>query len=644
MKRRVEKGRLRAHCQISAGCLLLVCGSVLGSTTNTYHMRRSFVPLQYSGGSPSVYGIIIGSSNLVGSCVKAPTNAIVDTGTTYAVEYQSMALGYGVPESAWEAVKGNYQQNGQVHSNAVYDNTGWVKGVREEYGQWGAYLWLLQNHITFQSSPTNVWVSPFGVTNTITNVLVGTIGDYAPITTVTDVGPTNSACDVTNTPADAPGVYLGPNTSTDITCTSSLDTYYQCGMPVLKVEFKELWETTNRVNQVFNPTPKDDPPPTLANKIYVVESPDSLYHVTLDVDDQPASMRSKLMYAVFVDGAKISGSDGFYPATGPADITFDHPSLSAAVEKDFELRVGYDLNGNSVLDSTEEMPLFVKNTVGTVIGSPIARGTSSPRYPVAMGVVDAAVLDTVTLPHASRLLQIFRDGAATGLPTGKAPTATIPVTFNCYSDPWAVWLTHNAGASFNSFGTASIQQYVWDASTSLADLVCKSHQMKTAAESFYNSTVLTVANSFFATNPVGTTATFPLDGTAYNIPHTDESPLWVTNYLAGVTVTFDEPSQWNVGFDDVFGTIGRGRVLSHTARYTVEKRSDIFGDYLKVTLVNYAGVVEDLYDFNQDGGGAGEEAAIIQLGHGNGGYGSGRTSGVIYKDRIEFNQNLSNPF
>jgi hypothetical protein len=413
---------------------------------------------------------------------------------------------------------------------------------------------------------------------------------------------------------------------------------------VIKVEFKELWETANRVNQVYNPTPKDDPPPTLANKIYIVESPDSLYHVTLDVDDQPASMRSKLMYAVFVDGAKISGSDGFYPATGPANIIFDHPSLSAAVEKDFELRVGYNLNGNSVLDSTEEMPLFVKNTFGTVIGSPIARGTTSPRYPFAMGVVDAAVLNTATLKHASRLLQIFRDCATTGLPTDKAPTATIPVTFNCYSDPWAVWLTHNAGALFNSFGTASIQQYVWGSSTSLADLVCKSHQMITAGESFYYSTVLTVANSFFATNPVGTTATFPLDGTAYNIPHTDESLSWVTNYLAGVTVTFDEPFQLNLGFDDVFGTIGRGRVLSHTARYTVKKRSDIFDNYLEVTLVNYAGVVEDLYDFNRDGGVPGEEAAIIQLGHGNGGYGSGRTSGVIYKDRIEFNQNLNNPF
>ena len=412
----------------------------------------------------------------------------------------------------------------------------------------------------------------------------------------------------------------------------------------LSVDFVELWETSNRVNQVFNPTLKDDPPPTACNKIYVVESPDSLYHVTLDVNDQPSSMRSKLMYAVFMDGAKLSGSDGFFPAIGPADITFDHPSLSAMVEKDFELRVGYDMNGDSTLDSAEVIPISVTNAAGTVIGPPIARGTSSPRYPVAMTVVDAAVLDTLTLPHASWLLRIFRDATTTGLPTDKAPTASSTISFNCYSDSWAVWLTHNAGVPFNASGTATIQQYVWGTNTSLADLVAKSHQMKAAAESVYNSTVLTAANAFFATNPVGTIATFPLDGTSYNVPHIDESPTWVSSYLSGVTVVFDEPTQINGFNDDINGTIGRGRVLSHTATYTIEKVDGLFGPKLILNSVHYTGAVEDLYDFNRDGGGAGEEAAIIQLGYGNGGYGSGRYLGIIFKDRIEIDQSVPDPF
>jgi hypothetical protein len=410
------------------------------------------------------------------------------------------------------------------------------------------------------------------------------------------------------------------------------------------VDFKELWETSNRVNQVYNATPKDDPPPTPSNMIYVVESPDDTqYHVTLDVDDAPACLRTQLMWAVYVDGSKLAESN--FPASGPAtNIVFDHPTLSLAIEKDFEIRAGYDWNGNHVLDSTEEIALHVTNASGTVIGPPTVRGTASTRYPVAMGIIDVAVADTFTLPHASRLLQIFRDGNAASLPADKAPTATNTVNFNCYSDAFCVWLTHNAGAPFNSSGTASIKQYVWGTNTSLADLVAKSYQMKTAAESVYNSTVLTAANAFFATNPVGTIATFPLDGSNYNIPHTDESPSWVSNYLSGVTVTFDEPLQVNGVNDDINGTIGRGRVLSHTATYTIEKVDGLFGPKLVLNSVHYTGTVEDLYDFNRDGGGAGEQAAIIQLGHGNGGYGSGRSSGIIYKDRVEINQDVAEPF
>jgi hypothetical protein len=411
---------------------------------------------------------------------------------------------------------------------------------------------------------------------------------------------------------------------------------------ILKVDFKELWETSNRVNQIFNPTLKDDPPPTASNKIYVVESPaDDQYHVTLDVDDQPASMRSKLMYAVFFGGSKISGNEGFFPATGPADITFNHPSVFTTLEEDFELRVGYDLNGNSTLDSTEEIPISVTNNVGRIIGPLIVRGTSSPRYPVAMTVVNAAVLDTVTFPHASRLLRIFRDATTTELPANKAPTAVSTISFNCYSDPWAVWLTHNAGAPFNASGTATIQYYIWGTNTSLADLTCNSYQMKPQADAFYNATVLPIANAFFATNPVGTIATFPLDGTSYNIPLTDESPSWVTNYLPGVTVTFDHPYQVNGINDDINGTIGRGRIISYTAKFTFEKKIFLGVEYVGLTRTHVMGVVEDLYDFNRDGGGAGEEAAIIQLGHGNGSYGTGRTSGVIYRNKIEIDQDIT---
>ena len=114
--------------------------------------------------------------------------------------------------------------------------------------------------------------------------------------------------------------------------------------------------------------------------------------------------------------------------------------------------------------------------------------------------------------------------------------------------------------------------------------------------------------------------------------HTSESPEWVTPY----TETFDTWLQNLI--DDVNGTIGRGRLLFHKARYKVEKQETLFGSTLVVTEVRSWGEVSDLYDFNHDVGGAAQNAAILQIGYGNGSYGATRNRGKIFRDRIEFNK------
>ena len=411
----------------------------------------------------------------------------------------------------------------------------------------------------------------------------------------------------------------------------------------LEATLNELWETSNRVNQIFNPTPKDDPPPASSNKLYVVESPvNNRYHVTLDVADQPASLRNILMYAVY-DGGTIVTYD-FFPVSGPVNIVFDHTASKDGALVDFDLKCGWDVNGNGELDSFDVLcPVNVKNFSGQIIGPAIVKGASTTKYGDSVDYINNAFYDPF-IPHAKALLHIFLDGNTSAVATDRLPTQTNTVNFDCYSDPFCIWLTHNAGAPFNSSGTASIQQYVWGTNTSLADLTCNSYQMKTAVQLFYNSNVLAVANAFFATNPVGTIATFPLDGTAYGIPHPDESLPWVANYLSGATVAFDEPLQYNGVDDDINGTIGRGRILSHTAQFTIEKVQDLFDTKLVLTNGRFTGIVEDLYDFNAEDQGAGGDAAIIQLGHGNGGYGSGRASGFLFRDRIEFDEVVSYPF
>jgi hypothetical protein len=59
---------------------------------------------------------------------------------------------------------------------------------------------------------------------------------------------------------------------------------------------------------------------------------------------------------------------------------------------------------------------------------------------------------------------------------------------------------------------------------------------------------------------------------------------------------------------------------------------------LVVTSVETIGEVTDLYDFNHDAGGHSQDAAILQIGYGNGSYGPSRNRGKIFIDRIEFNK------
>ena len=409
---------------------------------------------------------------------------------------------------------------------------------------------------------------------------------------------------------------------------------------VLKVVFIKLSETANPANYVFNATPKDDPPEIPMNMLYVVESlADSLYHVKVEVDDQPASARNKLMYAVYTGGSKLPTGEGFSPLSGPININFNHPMGSSTFVTDFEIKVGYDLNGNSSLDTNEILnPLEVKNATGEVIGPPTVRGASDVRYTTALGVVAVGTVDFL-VPHASKLLQLFYDGGPGGLPSDKQPTSSGTINVNSFSGSFSEWLTHNSGAAFSSGGAATIPYHQWNIATSLANLVGESHQIKQTAEDYYNTTVASVVEAYFLTNPVGHVATFPPSPTDYyNIPHNHESPEWVP----ATTVTFDEPLQVNGINDDVNGTIGRGRLLYHKAKFIVEKKSLMGVEWLDMIQANYLGEVDDLYDFNQEAGGPAGESAIVQIGYGDGTY--GRSAGVIYRSHIIFDVLIDDPF
>lgn len=204
------------------GLVFTVCSlDGKAATTNSYHMNRTFTPVAYTAGVSTVYSLMVGLSNITG-IVKSGTNVNFDTNASYAVEYESLALGYASPDVAWQAVSTNFLSNARTHEGQTYDNTGWVKGTHPAYGTWGGYLWFLENHATFKTSPTNFWVSPAGVTNLIEQVMVGTVGDYLPMTNAVDVGPTNWA-NITN--------YLGSGGASDVVCKADFNTYYKLLAP-----------------------------------------------------------------------------------------------------------------------------------------------------------------------------------------------------------------------------------------------------------------------------------------------------------------------------------------------------------------------------------------------------------------------------
>lgn len=174
--------------------LLLILAGILGMAQvvkagEVYHINRTFTPVEFNlHGVPPVDILNQESMKLTDTVRGDPIK--IDSNGTYAIEQQmAIALGYDTAVAAWNAVL-NYQGTPSNYPGKIFNNVGWVRGTKSVQGEWGAYLWVLQNRITFQSS-TSVWwrASTNGVPVMITNVIVGSLGNYAPMSNVVDIGP-----------------------------------------------------------------------------------------------------------------------------------------------------------------------------------------------------------------------------------------------------------------------------------------------------------------------------------------------------------------------------------------------------------------------------------------------------------------------
>ncbi len=182
--------------------------------TNLYHYSRTNELVVMSDLSGSIPNIITNERNIDRLVGPFP----IETNAVWATEYERVAWGYTNVESAWANVLANYKSESWktiTYPNAFFDNVGWVKGTHQAYGSGSAYLWLLQNTIDFQSSTTDVYVSENGITSRIVRVLVGSLGDYCPLTEVSETGPVLSE--------DFPGVDM----STEAVFRADTRAYYQ---------------------------------------------------------------------------------------------------------------------------------------------------------------------------------------------------------------------------------------------------------------------------------------------------------------------------------------------------------------------------------------------------------------------------------
>ncbi|MGI6749697.1 MAG: hypothetical protein ACOX6A_04170 [Atribacter sp.] len=394
------------------------------------------------------------------------------------------------------------------------------------------------------------------------------------------------------------------------------------------------------LNRVFNPTPKDDPPPIPANKLYLVEPADSsCYQASLKISCDPPEALNRVVCAVYFNNEKVPYSDTQFLPDGTATLVFEHPSSHDSDVIDFTVSAGYDVNGNGLLDDFEKLiPLRVKSS-GADIGPAIIRGTSAPRYGTALTQVNGIVNGTVTapgraasmmIPHAKALLRIFHQGNTNNL-FNYAPTGVNTVSLDAFApvSGFSEWLTHNAGAPFNPTGIAQIKEYVWDDTRSMGELAMTSAAMKQAVLGHYVSNVMQQAEAELVPGQV---AWYPASSQGDDISHVSESPSWVPGS------TLEMNSLLPNLIDDLNGTFGRIRIMSHKARFRIRKEMVLGEEVLVVEKTQTWGELQDLYDFNHDSGGAAQHAAILQIGHGNGSQGAARASGVIYRTKVFFNK------
>ena len=203
-------------CLLVASIAVICPPHLYGQTSHWYHLEREFAVVE-ADDLGSLHGIV----DFAGQLTNIVKGYPIRTNSISSTEHEGVAWGYESPEDAWDGVLESYLSRTNEYPSRMFDDVGWVKGTHHARGSWGAYMWFMQNTIDFNSSTTLVYTSSAGAETMIGEVLVGTLGDYAPESHVIDVGP--------DSPLERE-TYPGSGTSTDARYQFDTTAYYRLGL------------------------------------------------------------------------------------------------------------------------------------------------------------------------------------------------------------------------------------------------------------------------------------------------------------------------------------------------------------------------------------------------------------------------------
>jgi len=214
------------HIRFAAAVLLSATVTIPATAEDVvYRIDRTFDPTDTTIGDATVFNIVnSANTNLTGIIIGKYS---ITTNDQSATEREGVSWGQTSTTQAWQNVT-NALTIGS-YSN-IFDDPGWIKGVKtvtlNGKTTYGAYMWWLQNTLEFTTPGSTYWTNA-GCTYVLENVLVGTLGDYAPGTQYAETFPTRDDPDATNWPGCPFLTSEMPASNQTVKYSFRTDTYYE---------------------------------------------------------------------------------------------------------------------------------------------------------------------------------------------------------------------------------------------------------------------------------------------------------------------------------------------------------------------------------------------------------------------------------